>query len=218
MKLAVFDVCGTLYSSNTTFDFLDWYFSKDKKYQFFRKLSKTFLGKLLNYPFYKFMKKDLIRLIGTSFLKNKSIIEIEIASKKFVKERLYSKNKLDIIKLLENYKKKKYVIVLVSGSYEFLIKEIALEFEVNNFFATKLQNKNDSYTGKIGNDQLFNKLVLIKTIYPKYQDLIVVSDNLTDYSLLKAASKGFIVCNKRKHINFWKEKNLKNCVLINHYE
>jgi len=218
MKLAVFDVCGTLYSSNTTFDFLDWYFSKNKKYQFFRKLSKTFLGKILNYPFYKFMKKDLIRLLGTSFLKDKSITEIEIASRKFIIENLDAKKKPDIIKLLETYKNENYEIVLISGSYEFLIKEIALKFEVKNFFATKLQNINGLYTGKLSHDQLFNKIDLIKTIYPKYQELIVVSDNLTDYSLLKAASKGFIVCNKSKHMNFWKEKNLKNCEVINHYE
>lgn len=218
MKIAVFDVCGTLYNSNTTFDFLDWYFSKNKKYQFFRKLSKTFLGKVLNYPFYKFMKKDLIRLIGTSFLKNKSTREIEIASKEFIKEKLESKKKLDIVKMLENYRKENYEIILISGSYEFLIKEIALEFEIKNFFATKLQNINDFYTGKLSHDQLFNKIDLIKTIYPKYEEFIVVSDNLTDYSLLKAASKGFIVCNKSKHLNFWKEKNLKNCEVINHYE
>ena len=120
--------------------------------------------------------------------------------------------------LKRNYKKENYEIILISGSYDFLIKEIANELNIKIFFATKLQNINNNYTGKVSHDQLFNKLKLLTEIYPKYEELVVFSDNLTDCSLLEVACKGYIVCNKRKHLKFWENKNLKNCEVIKHYE
>ena len=41
-QIAIFDVCDTLYSVNTTFKFLDKIFINNKKYKIFRKISKLF--------------------------------------------------------------------------------------------------------------------------------------------------------------------------------
>lgn len=218
MKIAVFDVCGTLYNSNTTFDFLDWYLKNNPKYKLFRKLSKTKIGKILNYPFYKFLKKDLIRIIGTSFLKNKSLNEIQKHASIFVNEILINKQKNDVIEILEKYKKLDFEIILISGSFEFLIKEVAEFYNLQKYYATKLDIKNDIYSGKIKQDQLYDKFNLLKAMYPKIDELFVISDNLTDYPLLKEATKGIIICNKEKHMKFWNTKNLKNLKVIKHYD
>ena len=51
MQLAVFDVCDTIYRVNTTFSFLDHFFENNKKYQFYRKMTKFFPIRVVNYFF-----------------------------------------------------------------------------------------------------------------------------------------------------------------------
>ena len=218
MKIAVFDVCGTLYNSNTTFDFLDWYFKNNLKYKLFRKLSKSKLGKLANYPFYKFLKKDLIRIYATKFLNGIKEKEIEVASNQFVNLILKDKIKKDIEKLMIEYKNQGYEIVLISGSYNFIIKEVSKYFKINDYFASNLEIKSEKYTGKIEFDQLFNKINILKSKYPNFKELVVVSDNLADYPLLKEANKSYIICNKHKHLEIWEKKNLRNAEVIKHYD
>ena len=52
MQIAVFDVCDTIYRVNTTFGFLDYYFGNNKKYIFFRKITKLFPVRVFNYFVY----------------------------------------------------------------------------------------------------------------------------------------------------------------------
>ena len=41
-QIVVFDVCDTLYNTNTTFKFLDKIFINNKKYKILEKISKLF--------------------------------------------------------------------------------------------------------------------------------------------------------------------------------
>lgn len=215
MKIAVFDVCGTLYDSNTTFDFLDDYFKNDKKYKLFRKFSKSLPGKLFNYPFYRFFKYDIVRIIATGFLKGSNEDELNLATKIFVYEQLESKIKKDIYKLLLEYKEKGFTIVLMSGSYSMIIEHVSDYVDANNLFASELEVIEGKYTGKYSSDQLFNKKEVLLEKYPNITELIVVSDNRTDYELMKEADKGYAVCNKPKQVLFWESKNLAHVEIVN---
>ena len=214
MKVAVFDVCGTLYDSNTTFDFLDDYFKTDKKYQLFRRFSKSLSGKLLNYPFYRFFKYDIVRVIATGFLKGISEQELQLAMKAFVYEQLDSKIKKNIQSLLAEYKKEGFHIFLMSGSYSLIVEHVCSYFDADGFVASELEVVNSKCTGKYKTDQLFNKKAILFETYPDITELIVVSDNRTDYELMKAADKGFAVCNKPKQIRFWQSKQLSHVEII----
>jgi len=214
MKIAVFDVCGTLYDSNTTFDFLDDYFSKDKKYRLFRKFSKSLVAKVLNYPFYKFFYYDIIRIIATGFLKNIPKETVDSAMNEFVFEKLESKIKNDIYTLLTEYKKKGFTIILMSGSYSSIIKNVNQYFQTDGYFASELEVLNDKYTGKFMSDQLFNKKEVLLEMYPNITELIVLSDNLTDYELMKEADYGYAICKKPKQVAFWKSKNLPHVKIV----
>ena len=87
-QIVVFDVCDTLYNTNTTFKFLDKIFINNKKYKIFRKISKLFPVMLLNYLFYKLIKIDFIRAFGTFFLKGEKVQEIKKISNNFVYQDL----------------------------------------------------------------------------------------------------------------------------------
>jgi len=212
MKIAVFDVCDTLYSVNTTFSFLDDYFSKNKKYLFFRKISKLFIVKVANYFFYKFFKKDLIRIYATTFLKNIPIEEIQIYTQRFVKEKLATKIKQNTTSMINEYKKQGYKIVLISGSYEFIIKEVCNYFHADKYYASKLKIVDKHFTGKYKKDILLNKHELLQAEFDTIEELIVVSDNKTDIALMQSADHAYAVCNKPKDCKFWKP--YKNIICI----
>ena len=46
-NLYLFDICGTIYRSNTTFDFLEFYLKENKCFRLYRAIYKSFLGRLL---------------------------------------------------------------------------------------------------------------------------------------------------------------------------
>jgi len=214
MKIAVFDVCGTIYDANTTFDFLDYYFKDNDKYNNFTKLRKVFLVKVSNYIFYKYFKKDITRLIATSFLKNEPIEKVQKSAKQYVNNILSNKIKKQTINLMKTYKNKGFHIILMSGSYNVLIEHIQAYFDTDDYFASKLEIKNSKYTGKYKYDQLLNKKDTLQEYYPNIDELIVVSDNRTDYELMKFATKSYAICNKEKQKKFWETKKLSNNELL----
>ena len=207
-KIAIFDVCGTLYNVNTTFSFLDFYFKKNKNYLVFRKIVKLLPIKAINYLFYKFFGKDLIRIIGTFFLKNQKLSDITKSSDVFVRNILSKEVKEKIFTKLKYYKQNGYYIVLMSGSYDFIIKEVANYLDVNDFFASKLKTKNKIFSGKFDKDILMSKHDLFKKNYKDFKKLIVVSNNKSDLNLMNLADQAYAVCNKKSDFKFW--KNYKN--------
>jgi HAD superfamily phosphoserine phosphatase-like hydrolase len=165
VKIAAFDVCGTIYSSNTTFDFLKYYFKNNEKYLTFSKFINTIPVILLNKALIFFFKKDLVRTIATSYLKNVNFDNIEIAAKDFVTKDLKDKVILPVIELINRYKDKGYEIVLISGSYDFIVKYAAEEIGADVYFASILYKKNGRISGKYKEDLLYKKKQLILSIY-----------------------------------------------------
>lgn len=204
MRIAIFDVCDTLYSTNTTFTFLDTYIDS-KSYKLFRIFSKTFFGKVINYVFYKYFKNDIVRTIATKYLSNKTEIELQTLAEDFIVNHLMKYENKNIINMLEQYKSNDYKIIFMSGAYDFIIKEVATYFKVDTFYATKLELKDSKYTGRLSHDILLKKDELFKKDYKDFDHLVVVSDNKTDLSLLNIANESFAICNKEKDLYFWEK-------------
>ncbi|MGZ5486831.1 MAG: HAD family hydrolase [Nitrososphaeraceae archaeon] len=214
MKIAVFDVCDTLYASNTTFEFLDFYLNKSFKYRYFRKFSKSIAGKLLNYPFLKLFEKDIIRLIATGFLGGYPEQQVNIAAKYFVNNQLKDKIHKNIHELLLQYKAQGFLIILMSGSYNIIVKNVCDYFHADDYFASELEIINEKLSGNYSSDQLFNKKQALLAKYPYFTELVVISDNKTDYQLFEIANEAFAVCVSTKQENFWKHKKIKHLKLI----
>lgn len=214
MKVAVFDVCGTIYDENTTFAFLDSYFSDNKKYKYFRKLSKSFIWKLINYPFYRFLHKDVTRIIALRFLKDELLIDVDRAAQEFVLVYLPSKIKKDIVSLYHHYRDQGYTMVLMSGSLDVLIRHVSMVFLADTSFATELKYEGSVYTGKVSKDQLFNKSEVLQVAYPNLDYLIVISDNKTDLPLFLLADKSYAVCKNEHQSRYWLSKKISHLELL----
>lgn len=63
------DICGTLYLSNTTFDFLNFYFSKNSLWTLFHYIYTSIIGRLINKTFINIVGVDVTRMLAVLFLK-----------------------------------------------------------------------------------------------------------------------------------------------------
>ncbi len=199
-KLYVFDVCGTLYHSNTAYDFLLFYFK--------RKNSAKYLicRVALSYPF-----KALIRLLGKigmqvqmrSFLihllSGERVDEVAICSEAFVDGFLAHKKNPKTHEILCNALQEHQKVILVSASLDPVVKSIAAKTKVRDYLAVLLTPTDmGTYSGKLAFDIKGEKLAALQQAMDLVQfDVIVLTDNLDDISLVNYAKKAFVVSKSR---------------------
>lgn len=204
-KIKIFDVCGTLYHSNTTVDFCEWmepnFFKK-----LFLKASKTIPGRIFSKIIYKSFKYDLIRDIHIKSLNGKNKEYIEAKANEFVSSYLEKKKNIEVHNILMNDLSN---VVLVSASLEPIIKAISKKLGIKKYYATSLSSKNDIYNGKIEKDLAGKK----HNLFTNEKIELVVTDNLDDYKLCLISEK-FIIVSKRKHIKIWENRDLKNMIKV----
>lgn len=215
-KLLILDICDTLYSSNTTFDFLDFFSKENKLLKNLLKLRKNILFRILNKFFLKTLNKDIIKIFYIYYLKNKTKEEINEITLKFYNTVLKKKYKTRAFEKLKEYQNDRlYKIVIISGTLDFIAEVIAKQLNINSYFGTKLEIKNNLYTGKIEKDLFLEKEAILQKILNKnsYTEVDLMTDNITDYDLVKYTKKSIIVLN-RKNTKFWKKRLEKNIIFL----
>lgn len=70
-RVVLIDIDGTLFNSNSTFDFLDS-LPHGKWYGFYRKVGASIFGRIVNKLAIILFSKDIIRMIGINCLKGYS--------------------------------------------------------------------------------------------------------------------------------------------------
>lgn len=167
MKPILTDICWTLYSSNTTFDFMDATI-RDEGYRRLRRWSKNPIVRRLNILLLRLTRHDLIRERALRYLERQySSKEIEQMAEHFVHEELATrkiKPAWDTIKGRE--------VVLVSGTIPPIARAVAKEIG-----ATKV------YAGDIFKQQVQNA-------YAQYD---ILTDNLSDIELVRRAEQATII-------------------------
>ena len=63
-NLYLFDICGTIYRSNTTFDFLEFYLKENKRFKLYRTIYKSFFWKIINRALRSWLHYDLTRTLA----------------------------------------------------------------------------------------------------------------------------------------------------------
>ena len=200
VKLIIFDVCWTMYKSNTTFDFIKYVYKVECINSFkliflnslIVKFSILLLGKLVG--------RDIYRELFVKLLKGFSKERLQKTSEKFYNEFLLDK-KIDYTFNLINSMPLNSII-LCSASLDIVVEHIAKMLNAN-FFASELEFKNGICTGIINNDLLGEK----NKIFEHENIDLVVTDNLSDLELVKKSSKSIILSNP-KNIGFWERNGL----------
>lgn len=205
MTNKIFDICDTLYRSNTTMDFCEYRAIGFQKR--ILKFSKTFLGKVINKFLINLFNYDWIRSIHIKTLKNIEISIIERDADSFVDNYLNNKKIEEVHKYLETFNKNE--VILVSATIDPVAKAISKSLGNINYLSTTLNYKDSICLGTIKEDLLGNKQ---KYFQDKKIDFII-TDNKSDLQLCKL-SKKIIIVSKKKNLEFWKKQNLRITKII----
>ncbi|MBJ9903665.1 haloacid dehalogenase-like hydrolase [Acinetobacter bereziniae] len=198
MKEVIFDVCWTMYKSNTTFDFIRFIYRINGIHSFKLNFLNSKIGKMILLLIGKLIGRDIYRELFISLLKGYQRTDLEIFSKKFYHNFLLEKKidyTFEIFNEIESDK-----ILLCSASLDIVVEKIASELKVK-FFASELEYENGVCTGKISKDLLGMKDALFEN---KVIDL-VVTDNLSDLGLV-IKSLNSVILSTSKNVSFW-ERN-----------
>lgn len=181
MKLAIFDICGTLYRCNTLFEFV----RAQSECKNIAKLLDSFPIKLLDkIPFW-----DIRNFLYLRALKRFDQTELELRARDF-SINILPKFKRDTSHfLLNELKENGYAIALMSCAPDFIVCEIADSLAIPYFHASRYED------GKLTFNLKEKKHTLLY-IYQPYSLLHVCTDNASDYLLVCQANEFTLYINK----------------------
>ena len=191
-NVILIDICGTLFQSNTTFDFLD-FFIKNQSYRYFRKIMQTHIWHYFNSIIYKITHIDLSRKIALSYLKGISKEKLLLKADEFYSQYLEQRKIKEVWQLIETLKSNTTTLVLVSGTIDPIAQIVSKKINIPIFISSKLAYKNNFCQGKLKLDALHSKskLLLKQNITLPYQHII--TDNPGDITLIKQSKNATIV-------------------------
>lgn len=198
-----FDVCGTLYTVNTTFDFIKFYHKKHKNYfrLFFCFLLGSAIGKVLHRYFRISTRDYFIRTLKGIHYSNLT----NTAKDYFESELLKSKKLLTVYSIFSDYLNNNSCnVVLISASIDPVISVIAEYYSVD-FYCTELEYIDNVCSGKIKLDLKGRKMSCIKN---SKGNSTFYSDNLDDLICASFVSRYYFI-QKKKNIKLEKYHNVE---------
>ncbi|MGL5490994.1 MAG: HAD family hydrolase [Shewanella sp.] len=201
-KIYVFDLCHTLYDSNTTFEFISYVrggvIFRVLKNKIVKKIV-VLLGKLIN--------KDIYRLFFIYQLNGMTKDELLERASSFVEVVLDNKKNTQIHEILEREKKLGSTCVIVSASLDVIVEAVSAHLGIDMFYASELMYEDNKSTGRLKYDLLGEKSNL-SFIKENNDDLeCVVTDNISDLLLVKMARTS-VILSRLKNVQFWLDNNI----------
>ena len=212
-SLAVFDVCDTLYFSNTTHDFVR--FAADNKMSGIRRSIFHIFNARISPLFWlllvtsRLSGKDIHKSLNIGLLGGMSSQEVEKLASKFYQEFLSDKKISVSHELMYDARKAGHVILLCSSSIEPVVKVVAERIGADAYLCTELEVLDDHISGKISHELQGIKIGNIRERFPDDEVALAVSDNLSDASLLAAAQKAIAISYSDRASQFWKDQNVE---------
>lgn len=209
-EVVIFDVCNTLYNSNTTFEFINFALEKKRpgKKTAFDLLTKKFSFFFIGWTLLgKATKQDIIRTKALGLLKGINRQELYELAEEFYHSYLSHKQMDDTIQMLKEAIGE-HEVWLFSNSIEPVIYAIAKNLNCH-YEATELEyNNNNVFTGRIKRDLSGKKNEAFVNRFGKEATIkMMCSDNKSDLEILKLAKKPVVIIYKASDRAFWKSLN-----------
>ena len=208
-EIVVFDVCNTLYDSNTTFDFIRYVTEKrggkgkaalqlisGRRSPFF--VAAVVAGKLF--------KKDYVRELAVRLLKGIHKKEMQQLANSFYDEQLAHRGMQDVLALLKENREND--VWLFSNSLDPVIEAIASRLGVS-YEATQLEYDGAGrFTGRISRDMSGRKKeVFLQRFGQDARIKMMCSDNKSDFGILQLARHPYVVVYDQHHKKYWQPLN-----------
>ncbi|MCD1258759.1 haloacid dehalogenase-like hydrolase [Paenibacillus athensensis] len=204
MKLAVFDVCGTLYRANTMFAFVDAYCRGRRGYAAFRKLRGSRPARLANAVLHRLTGRDLFRAWTLRWLAGAPADELAACGERLVRETLAGLAHQPVTALLRRLSEDGYTIALASGSLDLIVRPAAQALGASHWAAAMLgYTVGGAATGRLQQDLLLSKREWVIAGFRDLERLVVVTDNKTDRPLVELADEAYAVTASERDRRFW---------------
>lgn len=208
-EIVFFDVCGTLYNSNTTYDFYKFLFKNHKRRNIFCTLFNSKPSKVLWKSLMFIGLSKVPRRISLSFLWSLDVNYVKEMADIFVEEVLEPLKNNELHQKLIDARSNGATIVLISASIEPVVEAIAKRLGNISFICTTLHEVEGKYTGFIKEDVEGLKLNKVEEKFNLSQNTSwFYTDNKEDLPLLIKVTHPNIVLRKKGDIIYW-EENLK---------
>lgn len=219
-NIFIIDICGTIFNSNTTFDFLKYFFSEKPWYKVLTIIRKTRFLIIVNAIVMRLSKIDLLRYWALTHLKGYSKEQLNKMAEEFYNNYLINCINDETIEIINRVKEENKELILVSATLDCIAFAVSKNMNIPCVFSSKLAFKNNKCLGRLQHDLLTNKLnVLVDNkINPPYWGII--TDNYSDMALIKKSQHVFLIQYSNKK-NYWKHLSDKQNIetkLITIYE
>lgn len=191
-SINIFDICGTLYKVNTTFEYIKFFHKKNKNFLIYIYVSvvTSKLGKLLAHIFNFSIRKSVIKTLSGFDIK-----VLNLMAEKFYDELLEKKKNQSIFRFFENTDNK----MLLSASIDPVVNVIAKRLNCVAASTLLKYNQNDICLGKILEDVKGNKLSKIEG----EKIIKVFTDNFDDIDIINKSEKAFLIYPNQKRKKRW---------------
>lgn len=185
------DICGTVFRSNTTIDFLR-FVTPGCKMSLMIKLIRTLPIRLINFVFYRCFHYDISRRFLLKRLKGKSRKELQTAADNFYLEYLKPRINEEVDLIIKQKANKK--IILISGTLNIIAECIAKHYNAETYIASELEfDANGKCTGKLKYDILDRKHTKITSLGIKTPFNAILTDNIGDINIINLCKEKYIV-------------------------
>jgi len=216
-SVAIFDICGTLYRSNTTFDFLDFYWRERGAtwHRHFVRALRSPPGKATHRILSWVMHKDIFRALAVRTLAGQAAVDVEVMARRFVREFLAERRHQEVFALMDSERKAGAKIVLMSSSIHPVVRAVATALDVDRYFCSHLAEVEGRLLGYFSSDIRGKKHDVFEKNYVYEDEFLFVTDNKEDLPLLKKSTCAYIVTSKRRQ-SFWGANKHKffNIILV----
>lgn len=197
-KIILVDICGTIFDSNTTFDFLDTMLTTSS-YRRYRSISKTLFWRVFNKLCVVILGIDLTRKIAVRYLKGYTENELLLMSEKFYEVFLSKRYKYKVLDLIKSLQKNvDNRLILISATLDCIASVIARNLNIMDVISSELIYDKAQCTGKLKTDLLGNKLKELKLngIIPLYE--MMITNDYSDIDVILQSKKSCIVLDKNE--------------------
>ena len=190
-KVFLIDICGTIYRSNTTLDFVRFFWGDDVKVRIMLSLPFRILSRLMYYA----IRWEPLRFCLIRMLKGKSHEELRIMAETFHKEFLCRRINNDVISKIEKKRQQGYTLVLLSATLDIIAEEVSKQFNIPHVISSMLDYDDDGIClGRLRRDLLHDKHGALKKEGYAHPYDGIITDNYTDASLIEKSNEAYLIC------------------------
>ncbi len=197
-RILLVDLCGTLYRSNTTFDFLREFLASDADWSRFERMSRSLGARALN----RILPGDQRRLRAIRHLRGHAYDALREAADTFLGGL---ETIPEVCARIRSLAAEHDRTVLMSSSLDFIVDRACTRFEFDDYFATRLRYDDGICTGEIARDLLDNKRQVVKEEFTG-RSCTLITDNHTDIACKGAVDRLIGVAGNARSLRFWSDR------------